>query len=153
MQEAATLPLVLLATIFSSPVKAPDAMNKMLEVSTCNVSPFPANLREFFSGMITCVPSRILSRPCCTPSPPTSLRWWNPGTQPILSTSSRKTMPTNELRGRVAVRCGVGELWESVGWMERKVQGWVEEESRVEGWIERKSRGEWRGGRRALHAH
>ena len=134
MQEAATLPLVLLATIFSSPVKAPDAINKMLEVSTCNVSPFPANLHEFFSGMITCVPSRILSRPCCTPSPPTSLRWWNPGTQPILSTSSRKTMPTEQLRGRVAVRRGV------LGWMERKVQGWVEEESRVEGWIERESR-------------
>ncbi len=25
----------------------------------------------------------------------------------------------------------------AVGWMERKVQGWVEEESRVEGWIGR----------------
>ena len=39
--------------------KGPDVINKMLEVSTCNVSPFPANLCELFSGMITCVPSRI----------------------------------------------------------------------------------------------
>ena len=27
-----------------------------------------------------------------------------------------------------------------LGWMERKVQEWVEEESRVEGWIGRESR-------------
>ena len=120
------MPLVLLAIIFSSPVKAPDAMNKMLEVSTRNFSPFPANLCELFPGMITCVPSRILSRPCCTPSPPTSLRWWNPGTQPTLSTLLRKTMPKEELRGRVAVRCGVGDCRRVVGWMERKVQKWVE---------------------------
>ena len=29
-----------------------------------------------------------------------------------------------------------------LGWMERKVQEWVEEEWRVEGWIEKESRGE-----------
>ena len=125
---------------FHQSSKAPDVMNKMLEVSTRNFSPFPANLCELFSGMITCVPSRILSRPCCTPSPPTSLRWWNPGTQPTLSTLLRKTMPEEELRGRVAVRCGAGDCRRVLGWMERKVQEWVEEESRVEGWIGRESR-------------
>lgn len=30
---------------------------------------------------------------CCTPSPPTSRRLWIPGTQLILSTSSRNTIP------------------------------------------------------------
>lgn len=30
---------------------------------------------------------------CWTPSPPTSRSWWIPGTLPILSTSSRKTIP------------------------------------------------------------
>ena len=125
---------------FSSLVKAPDVMNKMLQGATCNFSPFPANLCELCSGMITCVPSRILSRPCCTPSPPMSLRWWNPGTQLILSTSSRKTMPKEELRGRVAVKYGAGDCRRVLGWMERKVQEWVEEESRVEGWIGRESR-------------
>lgn len=44
-------------------------------------------------GTCIVVPSRILSRPCCTPSPPTSLRWWKPGTQLILSTSSKNTIP------------------------------------------------------------
>lgn len=33
-------------------------------------------------------------RTCWTPSPPTSRNWWMPGTLPILSTSSRKTIPT-----------------------------------------------------------
>ena len=44
-------------------------------------------------------PRGIMRAPptCCTPSPPTSLSWWMPGTLPILSTSSRNTMP--ETRG------------------------------------------------------
>lgn len=39
---------------------------------------------------------------CCTPSPPTSRNWWIPGTLPILSTSSRNTMPAraNQWRDR-----------------------------------------------------
>lgn len=35
----------------------------------------------------------FLTPTCWTPSPPTSRNWWMPGTLPILSTSSRKTMP------------------------------------------------------------
>ena len=49
-------------------------------------------------------------------------------------------MPKEEWRGRVAVRCGVGDCRRVLGWMERKVQEWVEEENRVEGWIGRESR-------------
>ena len=100
---------------FSPVYKGPWCDEQDVAGGTCNFSPFPANLCELCSGMITCVPSRILSRSCCTPSPPTSLRWWNPGTQPILSTSLRKTMPKEELRGRVAVKCRAGELLESAG--------------------------------------
>lgn len=35
---------------------------------------------------------------CWTPSPPTSLSWWIPGTLPILSTSSRNTIPAQEIQ-------------------------------------------------------
>ena len=59
---------------------------------------------------------------------------------PGSSTLLRKSMPKEELRGRVAVRCGAGDCRRVLGWMERKVQEWVEEESRVEGWIGRESR-------------
>merc|ERR1719370_539611 len=64
----------------------------MLVVSTWTVSP-RVFLAAFFSGTLTVVPSTIFSIPCCTPSPPTSLSWWIPGTAPILSTSSRNMMP------------------------------------------------------------
>ena len=80
-----------LLTILSSPLNAPDATNRMLVVSTCTASPL--NFLVLLSGTFTMVPSRSLSMPCCTPSPPTSLSWWMPGTEPILSTSSRNTMP------------------------------------------------------------
>lgn len=37
------------------------------------------------------------SMPCCTPSPPTSRSWWIPGTAPILSTSSKNTIPAKTI--------------------------------------------------------
>ena len=63
-----------------------------MDLLTCTVSPRVLRA-EFFSGTLTVVPSTILSIPCWTPSPPTSLSWWIPGTAPILSTSSRKIIP------------------------------------------------------------
>ncbi len=47
--------------ILSSPLKAPDATNKMLVVSTCTVSPL--NFLLFFSGTFMIVPSRSFSKP------------------------------------------------------------------------------------------
>ena len=86
-------PLVLLLMMFSSPTKAPPAMNRIFFVSTSIISPwgwflFPAGLTRHL------VPSTNLSNACCTPSPDTSrviellslLR-------DILSTSSIKTIP------------------------------------------------------------
>lgn len=92
----------------SKPLYAPLATNKILVVSTWIVS--PRSFRgEFLSGTLTIVPSSIFNIPCCTPSPknnnqpverkivnyipPTSRSWCIPGTAPILSTSSRKTIP------------------------------------------------------------
>jgi len=46
----------------SRPLKAPEATNRMLVVSTCTVS--PRSFREFFSGTLTMVPSSSFSRPC-----------------------------------------------------------------------------------------
>lgn len=48
--------------IRSSPLKAPDATNRMLVVSTCTVSPL--NFLLFFSGTLTTVPSSSFSKPC-----------------------------------------------------------------------------------------
>ena len=93
-QKICTFSFFLLLIILSKPLKAPDAMNRMFVVSTCITSPF--NFREFLSGTLTMVPSNILRNPCCTPSPPTSLSWWIPGTLPILSTSSKKIIPKTE---------------------------------------------------------
>ena len=86
-----TFSFLLRLMILSRPLKAPDAMNRMLVVSTCTISPF--NLREFLSGTLTTVPSNIFKKPCCTPSPPTSRSWCIPGTLPILSTSSKNMIP------------------------------------------------------------
>lgn len=79
-------------TMRSSPVYAPEATKRMFVVSTWIVS--PRSFRgAFLSGTLTIVPSSIFSIPCWTPSPPTSRSWWIPGTAPILSTSSRNTIP------------------------------------------------------------
>lgn len=56
-----TFSFFLLLMILSSPLKAPDATNKMFVVSTCTVSPL--NFLEFFSGTLTIVPSNSLSKP------------------------------------------------------------------------------------------
>ncbi len=48
-------------TILSSPLKAPEATNRMLVVSTGTLSPL--SLRELFSGTFTTVPSNNFSIP------------------------------------------------------------------------------------------
>ena len=63
---------VLSETCVSRPLKAPPTMNRMSRVSRGTVSPL-GFLRPPFSGTFTVVPSSILSRACCTPSPLTSL--------------------------------------------------------------------------------
>lgn len=40
---------------------------------------------------------------CCTPSPPTSLKLCTPGTQPILSTSSKNTIPEKATQREVRI--------------------------------------------------
>lgn len=40
---------------------------------------------------------------CCTPSPPTSLKLCTPGTQPILSTSSKNTIPEKAMQREVRI--------------------------------------------------
>lgn len=57
-----TFSFFLLLMILSSPLKAPDATKRMFVVSTCTVSPL--SFLEFFSGTLTTVPSRSLSKPC-----------------------------------------------------------------------------------------
>lgn len=56
-----TFSFFLLLMILSRPLKAPDATNRMLVVSTCTVSPL--NFLEFFSGTFTIVPSSSFSKP------------------------------------------------------------------------------------------
>lgn len=56
-----TFSFFLLLMILSSPLKAPDATNRMFVVSTCTVSPL--SFLEFFSGTLTIVPSKSLSNP------------------------------------------------------------------------------------------
>lgn len=56
-----TFSFFLLLMMRSSPLKAPDATNRMFVVSTCTVSPL--SFLEFFSGTLTIVPSRSLSSP------------------------------------------------------------------------------------------
>lgn len=56
-----TFSFFLLLMIRSSPLKAPDATNRMFVVSTCTVSPL--SFLEFFSGTLTIVPSKSLSNP------------------------------------------------------------------------------------------
>ena len=63
---------VLSETCVSSPLKAPPTMKRMSLVSRGTVSP-RGFLRPPFSGTFTVVPSSILRRACCTPSPLTSL--------------------------------------------------------------------------------
>ena len=104
LRQPYTFSLFLLPIIFSSPLNAPEAMKRMFVVSTVTTLSALA-LRELLSTILTEAPSRILSSPCCTPSPPTSRRWWKPGTQLILSTSSRNTMPAQVC---VCVRGGDG---------------------------------------------
>ena len=65
-----TLSCFLLPTILSKPLKAPDAINKILVVSTGMVS--PRIFRELLSGTFTMVPSRILSNPY---NEPTRRQW------------------------------------------------------------------------------
>mmetsp|Transcript_33191 Transcript_33191/g.87224 ORF Transcript_33191/g.87224 Transcript_33191/m.87224 type:complete len:241 (+) Transcript_33191:1195-1917(+) len=80
--------------IFCSPVKAPPQMNRMLLVSmaTCSVRGF---LRPPRSGTLTVVPSSILSKACCTPSPETSrVIAMASERRASLSISSMYTMPT-----------------------------------------------------------
>ena len=55
----------------SSPAKAPPQMNRMLVVSTCRNSCCGC-LRPPRGGTLAMVPSMILRRACCTPSPETS---------------------------------------------------------------------------------
>ena len=55
----------------SSPSKAPPQMNRMLVVSIWMNSCWGC-LRPPWGGTLLTVPSMILSRACCTPSPPTS---------------------------------------------------------------------------------
>ena len=62
-QNALTFSCFLLLTILSSPVKAPDATNKILVVSTDVLSPFIL-LRVALSVMLTVEPSRSFRRPC-----------------------------------------------------------------------------------------
>lgn len=47
---------------FSKPLKAPEATNRMLVVSTATDS--PRNFRELRSGTLTVVPSSIFNNPC-----------------------------------------------------------------------------------------
>jgi len=63
---------VLSETWVSSPLKAPPTMNRISLVSRATISPL-GFLRPPFSGTFTVVPSSILSKACCTPSPLTSL--------------------------------------------------------------------------------
>src|SRR5437762_13918521 len=56
--------------IFSSPVKAPPHTNRILVVSTCRNSCCGC-LRPPCGGTDAMVPSMILSKACCTPSPDT----------------------------------------------------------------------------------
>lgn len=59
--EKLTFSFFLLLMILSKPLKAPDATKRMFVVSTCTVS--PRNLREFFSGTLTIVPSSSFNNP------------------------------------------------------------------------------------------
>ena len=62
----------LLAITLSNPEKAPPQINKMLVVSTCKNSCWGCFLPPW-GGTLAIVPSIILSKACCTPSPDTSL--------------------------------------------------------------------------------
>ena len=57
--------------IFSKPAKAPPHTNRILVVSTCRNSCCGC-LRPPCGGTDAIVPSMILSKACCTPSPETS---------------------------------------------------------------------------------
>ena len=57
-----TFSFFLRLTILSRPLKAPDATNRMLVVSTGTLS--PRSLRELRSGTLTMVPSNSFSMPC-----------------------------------------------------------------------------------------
>ena len=58
-------------TIFSSPANAPATMNSTLVVSIW-MNSWCGCLRPPCGGTLACVPSRIFSSACCTPSPETS---------------------------------------------------------------------------------
>ena len=60
-----------LSMILSSPAKAPPQMNRMFVVSIW-MNSWWGCLRPPWGGTEAVVPSRILSRACCTPSPDTS---------------------------------------------------------------------------------
>ena len=82
------LPLMREPTILSSPTKAPPTMNRILLVSMRMNSCWGC-LRPPLGGMLASVPSMILSRACCTPSPDTSRVMEGPSLlREILSISS-----------------------------------------------------------------
>mmetsp|Transcript_4631 Transcript_4631/g.14066 ORF Transcript_4631/g.14066 Transcript_4631/m.14066 type:complete len:295 (-) Transcript_4631:669-1553(-) len=76
----------------SSPTKAPPQMNRMFFVSIWMYSTLGCFLLPF-SGTFTIVPSSILSRACCTPSPLTSLDEEDLVLFATLSISSMYTIP------------------------------------------------------------
>ena len=107
-------------TIFSRPTKAPANTKRMLVVSIVNCSLFPCGaldsrpplsirslrdeedssdllLRSCFVFTVTVVPSIILRRPCCTPSPETSRPCVMIAGLASLSTSSKKIIPVSHL--------------------------------------------------------
>ena len=57
--------------ILSSPANAPPQMNRMFVVSIW-MNSWCGCLRPPWGGTLACVPSRIFSSACCTPSPLTS---------------------------------------------------------------------------------
>lgn len=102
--------------IFSNPTKAPANTKRMFVVSMVYCSLFPIwaccpasrpprsnrplppsvlELRSLFALTVTVVPSIILSKPCCTPSPDTSRPCVMMAGLASLSTSSKKIIPVS----------------------------------------------------------
>ena len=85
--------LSLRSTILSIPSKAPMPIKRIFVVSI-SINCCSGCLRPPFGGTPILVPSTILSRPCCTPSPPTSRvnEAFSPR-RPSLSISSKIQIP------------------------------------------------------------
>ena len=104
-EKILTFSFFLLLTILSSPLKAPEPMNKIFVVSTWTVSPRIFR-PTFFSGTFTTVPSRILSKPCMEKktlgwlTSTRSSNWWSADIPAVLLHRRRRAVDVLRARRR-----------------------------------------------------